>query len=205
MVCEGRAIPQLVDVTKSASISFQHFYDPEKRYIVESMSGGVLLLDYDRDGWLDIYFTNAPSVAGALKGGKARGALYHNNHDGTFTDVTDRAGIATPGYANGGAVGDYNNDGWPDIYITSLGGNVLYRNNGDGTFTDVTAKAGVLDGRYSTGATFGDYDNDGYVDLFVSNYVDFKLNDLPGFGQVPTCKYRGRDVQCGPRGTAWRR
>ncbi len=200
MVCEDRVVPQLVDVTKSASITFQHFYDPEKRYIVESMSGGVLLLDYDRDGWLDIYFTNAPSVAGALKGEKARGALYHNNHDGTFTDVTDKAGIATPGYANGGAVGDYNNDGWPDLFITSLGGNVLYRNNGDGTFTDVTAKAGVADGRYSTGATFGDYDNDGYVDLFVSNYVDFKLNDLPGFGQVPTCKYRGRDVQCGPRG-----
>jgi len=200
IVCEGRTIPQLEDVTQKAGIRFQHFYDPEKKYIVESMSGGVLLLDYDRDGWLDIYFTNAPSVAGALKGEKARGALYHNNHDGTFTDVTDRAGIATPGYANGGAVGDYNNDGWPDIYITSLGGNVLYRNNGDGTFTDVTAKAGVAEGRYSAGATFGDYDNDGYVDLFVSNYVDFKLNDLPGFGQVPTCKYRGRDVQCGPRG-----
>jgi enediyne biosynthesis protein E4 len=200
IVCEGRAIPQLEDITKKAGIRFEHFYDPEKRYIVESMSGGMLLLDYDRDGWLDIYFTNAPSVAGALKGEKARGALYHNNHDGTFTDVTDKAGIATPGYANGGAVGDYNNDGWPDIYITSLGGNVLYRNNGDGTFTDVTAKAGVADGRYSAGATFGDYDNDGYVDLFVSNYVDFKLNDLPGFGQVPTCKYRGRDVQCGPRG-----
>jgi enediyne biosynthesis protein E4 len=200
IVCEGRAIPQLEDITQKAGIRFQHFYDPEKRYIVESMSGGVLLLDYDRDGWLDIYFTNAPSVAGALKGEKARGALYHNNHDGTFTDVTEKAGIATPGYANGGAVADYNNDGWPDIYITSLGGNVLYRNNGDGTFTDVTTKAGVADGRYSAGATFGDYDNDGYVDLFVSNYVDFKLNDLPGFGQVPTCKYRGRDVQCGPRG-----
>ena len=200
IVCEGRTIPQLEDVTQKAGIRFQHFYDPEKKYIVESMSGGVLLLDYDRDGWLDIYFTNAPSVAGALKGEKARGALYHNNHDGTFTDVTNKAGIATPGYANGGAVGDYNNDGWPDIYITSLGGNVLYRNNGDGTFTDVTAKAGVAEGRYSAGATFGDYDNDGYVDLFVSNYVDFKLNDLPGFGQVPTCKYRGRDVQCGPRG-----
>jgi hypothetical protein len=200
IVCEGRTVPQLEDVTQKAGIRFQHTYDPEKKYIVESMSGGVLLLDYDRDGWLDIYFTNAPSVAGALKGEKARGALYHNNHDGTFTDVTDKAGIATPGYANGGAVGDYNNDGWPDIYITSLGGNVLYRNNGDGTFTDVTAKAGVTDGRYSAGATFGDYDNDGYVDLFVSNYVDFKLNDLPGFGQIPTCKYRGRDVQCGPRG-----
>ncbi len=200
IVCEGRAIPQLEDITQKAGIRFQHFYDPEKRYIVESMSGGVLLLDYDRDGWLDIYFTNAPSVAGALKGEKARGALYHNNHDGTFTDVTDKAGIATPGYANGGAVADYNNDGWPDLYITSFGGNVLYRNNGDGTFTDVTAKAGVADGRYSAGATFGDYDNDGYVDLFVDNYVDFKLNDLPGFGQIPTCKYRGRDVQCGPRG-----
>ncbi len=200
IVCEGRAIPQLEDITQKAGIRFQHFYDPEKRYIVESMSGGVVLLDYDRDGWLDIYFTNAPSVAGALKGEKARGALYHNNHDGTFTDVTDKAGIATPGYANGGAVADYNNDGWPDLYITSFGGNVLYRNNGDGTFTDVTAKAGVADGRYSAGATFGDYDNDGYVDLFVDNYVDFKLNDLPGFGQIPTCKYRGRDVQCGPRG-----
>ena len=205
IVCEGRTIPQLEDVTQKAGIRFQHFYDPEKKYIVESMSGGVLLLDYDRDGWLDIYFTNAPSVAGALKGEKARGALYHNNHDGTFTDVTEKAGIATPGYADGGAVGDYNNDGWPDIYITSLGGNVLYRNNGDGTFTDVTAKAGVAEGRYSAGATFGDYDNDGYVDLFVSNYVDFKLNDLPGFGQVPTCKYRGRDVQCGPRGLTRRR
>ncbi|HLH09120.1 MAG TPA: CRTAC1 family protein [Terriglobales bacterium] len=200
IVCQGRVIPQLEDVTQKAGIRFQHFYDPEKRYIVESMSGGVIVFDYDRDGWPDIYFTNAPSVAGALKGEKARGALYHNNHDGTFTDVTDKAGIATPGYANGGAVGDYNNDGWPDLYITTLGGNVLYRNNGDGTFTDVTAKAGVADGRYSTGATFGDYDNDGYVDLFVSNYVDFKLNDLPGFGQIPTCKYRGRDVQCGPRG-----
>src|SRR5579883_977863 len=128
IVCQGRVIPQLEDVTQKAGIRFQHFYDPEKRYIVESMSGGVIVFDYDRDGWPDIYFTNAPSVAGALKGEKARGALYHNNHDGTFTDVTDKAGIATPGYANGGAVGDYNNDGWPDLYITTLGGNVLYRN-----------------------------------------------------------------------------
>lgn len=200
IVCQGRVIPQLEDVTAKAGIKFKHAYDAEKRYIVESMSGGVLIIDYDRDGWPDLYFTNATSVAGALKGEVARGALYHNNHDGTFTDVTEKSGLATPGYANGGAVGDYNNDGWPDIYITTLGGNVLYRNNGDGTFTDVTAKTGVADPRYSTGATFGDYDNDGYVDLFVANYVDFKLNDLPGFGQVPTCKYRGRDVQCGPRG-----
>ena len=200
LVCKGRTVPQLVDVTASTGIHFNHLAAPEKKYIVESMGGGVLILDYDRDGWPDIYFTNAPTVAMALAGQKASGALYHNNHDGTFTDVTAKAGIGSPCFAMGGAVGDYNNDGWPDIYVTCLGGNVLYRNNGDGTFTDVTAKAGVADGRWSTGAAFGDYDGDGLVDLVVTNYVDFKLNDLPGFGKSPTCKYRGIDVQCGPRG-----
>jgi hypothetical protein len=200
IVCHDRPIPQLEDITQKAGIQFKHTSAPEKKYIVESMSGGVLIVDYDRDGWPDLYFTNSPSVEMALGGKKARSALYHNNHDGTFTDVTDKAGVATPCFAMGGAVGDYNNDGWPDIYVTCLGGNVLYHNNGDGTFTDVTAKAGVSDGRWSTGAAFGDYDGDGFVDLFVSNYVDFKLTDLPGFGKSPTCKYRGIDVQCGPRG-----
>jgi hypothetical protein len=164
------------------------------------MSGGVILFDYDRDGWLDVYFTNAPTVAMAAKGQTSKGALYHNNHDGTFTDVTAKAGLSTPCFAMGGAVGDYNNDGWPDLYVTCLGGNVLYKNNGDGTFTDVTAKAGVADGRWSAGAAFGDYDGDGFLDLMVSNYVDFHLDDLPGFGTAPNCKYRGIDVQCGPRG-----
>jgi hypothetical protein len=200
MQCQGRTVPQLEDVTDRSGIHFRHDFAPEQRYIVESMSGGVLLLDYDRDGWTDIYFTNAPTVAGALKGEKARGALYHNNRDGTFTDVTDKAGVASPCFAMGGAVGDYNNDGWPDMYITCLGGNVLYRNNGDGTFTDVTAKAGVADGRWSTGAAFADYDGDGFLDLMVSNYIEFNLNKLPGFGDAPTCKYKGLDVQCGPRG-----
>ena len=199
-VCAGRSIPQLEDITEKTGITFKHTSDPAKKYIVESMSGGVILFDYDRDGWLDIYFTNAPSVAGALKGEKSRGALYHNNHDGTFTDVSDKAGVATPCFAMGGAVGDYDNDGWPDLYITCLGGNVLYHNNGDGTFSDVTKKAGVVDGRWSAGAAFGDYDNDGYLDLMVVNYVDFRLNDLPAFGKAPNCKYRGIDVQCGPRG-----
>ena len=198
--CVGRPVPQLEDVTAKAGIRFQHTSDPAKKYIVESMSGGVILFDYDRDGWLDIYFTNAPSVEMAVKGQKSPGALYRNNHDGTFTDVTEKAGIGTPCFAMGGAVGDIDNDGWPDLYITCLGGNVLYRNNGDGTFTDVTSKAGVADGRWSTGAAFGDYDGDGYVDLMVANYVDFHLNDLPGFGKSPYCKYRGLDVQCGPRG-----
>jgi enediyne biosynthesis protein E4 len=199
-VCTGRPIPQLEDITKKTDITFKHASDPSKKYIVESMSGGVILFDYDRDGWLDIYFTNAPSVEGALRGEKVPGALYHNNHDGTFTDVTEKAGVGTPCFAMGGAVADYDNDGWPDLYITCLGGNVLYHNNGDGTFTDVTKKAGVADGRWSTGAAFGDYDGDGYVDLMVVNYVDFHLNDLPAFGKAPNCKYRGIEVQCGPRG-----
>jgi hypothetical protein len=198
--CTARPVPQLEDVTAKTGITFQHTADPSKKYIVESMSGGVILFDYDRDGWLDIYFTNAPTVAMAVRGQKSKSALYHNNHDGTFTDVTAKAGLSTPCFAMGGAVGDYDNDGWPDLYVTCLGGNVLYRNNGDGTFTDVTAKAGVADGRWSAGAAFGDYDGDGFLDLMVSNYVDFHLDDLPGFGTAPNCKYRGIDVQCGPRG-----
>jgi len=198
--CHDRPVPQLEDITEKAGIHFRHILAPEARYIPESMSGGVLLIDYDRDGWLDIYFTNAPTVEMAVKGEKARGALYHNNHDGTFTDVTDKAGVATPCFAMGGAVADYNNDGWPDMYITCLHGNVLYRNNGDGTFTDVTAKAGVADGRWSMGAAFGDYDSDGYVDLMVANYTEFDLAHPPVFGSGSTCKYMGVDVQCGPRG-----
>jgi len=198
--CTARPVPHLEDITAKTGIAFQHTADPSKKYIVESMSGGVILFDYDRDGWLDIYFTNAPTVAMAVKGQTSKGALYHNNHDGTFSDVTAKAGLSTPCFAMGGAVGDYNNDGWPDLYVTCLGGNVLYKNNGDGTFTDATAKAGVADGRWSAGAAFGDYDGDGFLDLMVSNYVDFHLDDLPGFGTAPNCKYRGIDVQCGPRG-----
>jgi hypothetical protein len=198
--CSGRPVPQLEDVTAAARITFKHDSAPSKKYIVESMSGGVILIDYDRDGWPDIYFTNSPTVDQALKGTKSSGALYHNNRDGTFTDVTASSGLTTPCFGMGGAVGDYNNDGWPDLYLTCLGGNVLYRNNGNGTFTDVTAKAGVADGRWSAGASFGDYDLDGFVDLMVVNYVDFHLDDMPGFGSASFCKYKGIDVQCGPRG-----
>jgi enediyne biosynthesis protein E4 len=198
--CKGRTVPQLEDITDQAGIRFEHEFSPEAHSILESMAGGVLLLDYDRDGWLDIYFTNAPTVEEALQGKKARGALYHNNHDGTFTDVTEKAGIGKPCYAMGGAVGDYNNDGWPDIYVTCYGGNVLYRNNGDGTFTDVTKQAGVADGRWSTGAAFADYDGDGFLDLMVTNYVDLDLQHLPAFGSAMTCRFMGINVQCGPRG-----
>ncbi len=191
---------RLVDITVSAHIQFEHAVSPEKKYLVESMSGGVLLLDYDQDGWLDIYFTNAPSVDQALHGQKARSALYHNNHDGTFTDVTDQAGVGYPCWAMGGAVADYNNDGWPDILVTCEDGLVLYRNNGDGTFTDVTKQAHLTDRRWTTGAAFADYDGDGFVDLMVSRYVELDLKNLPQFGVGPTCHFRGIPVQCGPRG-----
>jgi enediyne biosynthesis protein E4 len=194
-------IPQLIDITPYTGIKFEHLSSPDQKYIVESMGGGVAIFDYDRDGWPDIYFTNAQNVAMALAGKKSNGALYHNNHDGTFTDVTATAGIAQPCWAMGTAVGDYNNDGWPDLLVTCLGGVVLYRNNGDGTFTDVTKQAGLSgDAMWAAGASFGDYDGDGFVDLFVSHYVDFSLKDLPAFGSSPTCKYHGVAVQCGPRG-----
>lgn len=193
--------PELVDITASTGITFEHLSSPEQRYIVESMSGGVALIDYDRDGWPDIYFTNAQSVAMALGGKKARSALYHNNHDGTFTDVTDKAGVGYPCWAQGAVVGDYNNDGWPDLLVTCFGGVVLYRNNGDGTFTDVTRSAGLGDDKlWATGAAFGDYDGDGWADLFVSHYVDLNLNNIPAFGSKDTCEYMGIEVQCGPRG-----
>lgn len=198
---EGASLPKLVDITSSTGIHFDHLSSPEQKYIVESMSGGVALIDYDRDGWPDIFFTNAQSVEMALSGKKAHSALYHNNHDGTFTDVTAKAGVETPCWAMGAVVGDYNNDGWPDLLVTCFGGVVLYRNNGNGTFTDVTKAAGLAgDKGWATGAAFGDYDGDGREDLFVSHYVDLDLKDLPAFGSTKTCMYKGIQVQCGPRG-----
>jgi enediyne biosynthesis protein E4 len=194
-------VPQLVDITSSTRIKFQHLSSPDQKYIVESMSGGVALIDYDGDGWLDIYFTNAPSVAMALRGERAKSALYHNNHDGTFTDVTDKAGVGYPCWAMGAAVGDYNNDGRPDLIVSCFGGVVLYRNNGDGTFTDVSKATGLAkDTGWATGVAFGDYDGDGNSDLFVPHYVDFDMNDLPRFGSLKTCQYHNVAVQCGPRG-----
>jgi hypothetical protein len=200
-VVAASAPVQLVDITASTGIRFSHLSSPESKYIVESMSGGVALIDYDGDGWPDIYFTNAPSVSMALAGQKAKSALYHNNHDGTFTDVAEKAGVATPCWAMGAAVGDYNNDGKPDLVVSCFGGVVLYRNNGDGTFTDVTKASGLdKDKGWATGVSFGDYNGDGWSDLFVPHYVDLDLHDLPLFGSKKTCQYKGVAVQCGPRG-----
>ncbi len=195
------SVPQLADITASTKIRFKHLASPDKKYIVESMSGGVALIDYDRDGWPDIYFTNAPDVDMQLAGKKARSGLFHNNHDGTFTDLADKAGVAYPCWANGAVVGDYNNDGWPDLLVTCFGGVVLYRNNGNGTFTDVAKQAGLAgDTLWAMGAAFGDYDGDGLEDLFVSHYAAYDLHDLPAFGSMVNCQYYGIKVQCGPAG-----
>src|SRR5437667_660850 len=188
------------DVTEKAGITFKHVSSPEKKYIVESMSGGLALIDYDNDGYPDIYFVNSLTVDLVKSKGKTKSALYHNNGDGTFTDVTDKAGVGDIGWGMGVAVGDYNNDGFDDLYVTCLGPNHLLKNNGNGTFTDVTEKAGVGDPRWSAGAAFVDYDNDGNLDLFVSNYVAFDFNNLPDFGKGKLCQYKGIPVQCGPRG-----
>ena len=191
---------QFNDITGPSGITFKHALSSEKKYIAESMSGGVALFDYDNDGYLDIFFVNSLTVDLVKANKKTRSALYHNNRDGTFSDVTDKAGVGDVGWGMGCAVGDFNNDGFDDLYVTSIGPDHLFKNNGNGTFTDVTQKAGVSDPRFSTGATFLDYDSDGRLDLFVANYVDFDINHLPTFGEGPTCQFKGVPVQCGPRG-----
>ena len=194
------------DIAAKAGLTQWHHVmgTPEKRYILESIGSGVALLDYDNDGWLDIYLVNGSTQA-ALDG-KAlppHAALFHNNHDGTFTDVTEKAGVGNDRWGFGVAVGDYDNDGWPDIYVSNFGKNRLYHNNHDGTFTDVAEKAGVALGNWSTGATWGDYDGDGRLDLFVPGYVHYdiksQLSDTDGL-PLSFCSYRGVRTYCGPRG-----
>ena len=191
---------RFTDVTQKAGITFKHISSPEKKYIVESMSGGLALIDYDNDGYQDIYFVNSLTVDLMKSRTKTKSVLYRNNGDGTFADVTDKAGVGDIGWGMGAAVGDYNNDGFDDLYITCYGPNHLLKNNGNGTFTDVTQTAGVDDKRWSAGAAFVDYDNDGKLDLFVSNYVAFDFSHPPDFGKGRLCQYKGIPVQCGPRG-----
>ncbi|MGH9880984.1 MAG: FG-GAP repeat domain-containing protein, partial [Pyrinomonadaceae bacterium] len=192
--------PRFSDITEQAGITFLHLSSPEKRYIVESMSGGVALFDYDNDGYLDIYFVNSLTVDLVKANKKTKSALYRNNRDGTFTDVADKAGVSDIGWGMGVAAGDFNNDGFVDLYVTCVGPDHLLKNNGNGTFTDVTRTARVGDPRWGAGASFVDYDHDGKLDLFVANYVAFDFKKLPEFGVGKLCQYKGVPVQCGPRG-----
>lgn len=195
------------DVSRQAGLTTWRYAggSPEKAYIAESLGGGVALLDYDNDGWLDIYLVNGMTYdAMHGKAEAPHAALFHNNHDGTFTNVAAHAGVENDRWGVGAAVADYDNDGWPDLYVTNLGKNRLYHNNHDGTFTDVAEQAGVALGGWSTGATFGDYDGDGRLDLFVPGYTVYDFQNPPAVGSNVVvsnyCLFRGVSVFCGPRG-----
>ena len=195
------------DIARQAGLTvWKHVMGaPEKNFIIEANGSGVCLLDYDNDGWLDIYLVNGSTYdAESGKTAPPQAALFHNNHDGTFTDVTEKAGVGNGRWGFGCAVADYDNDGWPDIYVSNFGKNRLYHNNHDGTFTDVAEKAGVALGNWSTGATWGDYDGDGNLDLFVPGYVHYDLAHPPASGDQGVaysfCQFRGENVMCGPRG-----
>jgi enediyne biosynthesis protein E4 len=195
------------DVTQAAGLSgWRHEMGTlQKKYILETDGSGVGLIDFDNDGWLDIYLVNGSSYD-ALSGKRTppHAALFHNNHDGTFTDVAKMAGVTNDRWGFGVAIGDFDNDGWPDIFVANFGKNRLYHNNHDGTFTDVAEQAGITLGNWSDGATWGDYNGDGRLDLFVSGYVHYDLNNQPsaedGTASTAHCQMRGVSVMCGPRG-----
>jgi hypothetical protein len=195
-----RGIPKFTDVTEAAGIRFLHINGPADRkdYIFEAKGGGIGFFDYDNDGWLDLFLVQGATVETAGTERNELSRLFRNRGDGTFEDVTEAAGLTHRGWGMGVTFGDFDSDGWTDIFLTCLGPNVLYRNNGDGTFSDVTARAGVGDPRWSTSAAFGDYDGDGHLDLYVANYIDASVDRLPPRSDV--CTYLGRVVMCGPRG-----
>jgi hypothetical protein len=192
------------DIAQQAGLTALNVYggDTHKEFIIETTGNGAIIFDYDNDGWPDIFLPNGSTVEGFHKDQAPTGHLYHNNHDGTFSDVTSRAGLARSGWGQGGCVGDYDNDGYLDLLITYWGQNVLYHNNGDGTFTDVTAKAGLNTSRdeWSTGCSFVDSDRDGKADLFIVRYVNFAYDSVPRPGEGRFCQWKGINVMCGPRG-----
>jgi enediyne biosynthesis protein E4 len=198
-------IANFTDLAEKAGLTAQNIFGgvDTKKYIIETTGNGVAIFDYDNDGWPDIFLVNGTRLEGFQTGKGPTNRLYHNNHDGTFTDVTAKAGLAATGWGQGVCVGDYDNDGWEDLYVTYYGKNRLYHND-HGVFSEVAEKSGVAGSgkAWGTGCAFIDYDRDGRLDLIVANYVDFDLATAPVPGERPTCIWKGVPVMCGPRGLA---
>jgi enediyne biosynthesis protein E4 len=199
------AIASFADIAAKAGLATPNVFGgiDTKKYIIETTGSGVAIFDYDNDGWPDILLVNGTRLEGFPAGKTPTNRLYRNNHDGTFTDATEKAGLTATGWGQGVCVGDYDNDGWEDVYITYYGKNRLYHNN-HGVFTEVAEKSGVAGSgkAWGTGCAFVDYDRDGHLDLVVANYVDFDLANAPAPGERPTCMWKGVPVMCGPRGLA---
>ncbi len=197
------AAPGFVDVAAESGLT-DVFYcgrDDRKDYILETLGGGVALLDYDHDGFLDAFFVSGSTLEPLRPESRPSNHLYRNRRDGTFENVTEKAGLASDGWGQGACVGDIDNDGFEDLFVTFFGPNLLMRNDGSGSFADVTAPSGIAAGRrWSTGCAFLDFDRDGLLDLFVANYLVFDRDRVPVRGSAPSCRWKGQAVLCGPRG-----
>jgi enediyne biosynthesis protein E4 len=196
---------QFIDVAEKAGLTTPNVWGgvDKKRVIIETKGSGIAFFDYDHDGWLDIYLTNGSRLDAKWPAGKTPSThLFKNNRDGTFTDVTEKSGVGRSGWQTGVCVGDYDNDGWDDLFCTFWGQNILFHNNGNGTFSDVTAKAGLAQahGRWGTGCSFLDYDRDGNLDLFVCNFVKLDPDKPPSVDDASFCQWKGVPTMCGPRG-----
>jgi enediyne biosynthesis protein E4 len=207
LLAESSAAAAFTDVTAAAGLSHARNVSgaaQDKTFLLEEMGCGVALFDYDNDGWLDVFLVNGSSLDPKVRDAKPTSYLLHNNRDGTFTDVTAKAGLTRSGWGQACCVGDYDNDGFDDLFVSYWGRNVLYHNNGDGTFTDVSEKAGVAGSgdRWGAGCCFLDYDRDGQLDLFVANYVNFDPARAPRPGDSAYCRYNEIPVPCGPQGFA---
>jgi hypothetical protein len=195
---------EFTDVAAKAGLTAvtQDGGETSKKYILETTGSGAAFVDYDNDGWPDVFLVNGSTLEQGSSAGIATSHLYHNNHDGTFSDVTQKAGVGLSGWGQGVCAGDYDNDGWTDLFVTFWGHNVLLHNNGNGTFSDATKQMGLSSdrGQWSTGCSFVDYDRDGILDLFVAHYVDLDLEHTHAPGSRETCKWKEIPVMCGPRG-----